>query len=50
MNSTPSGPREDQPSSSPPSLKQQAVMTIKILFVTGTVFAAIWMLDLLAAQ
>jgi len=41
--------QEDQPSSSKPSLKQQAIMTIKVLLFTGATLAALWVLDLLVA-
>jgi hypothetical protein len=50
MNSKTVASKEEQSASPSPSLKQQAVMTLKVLAMTGAALGAIWVLDLLAAQ
>ena len=40
----------DRPETSRPSLKEQAVVTVKVMLVTGAVLAGIWLLDAIATQ
>ena len=41
---------QQEPAARPsPSLKEQAIMTLKVLLLTGAALAVIWILDLLAA-